>query len=180
MNKLSDKQYASAIFSLAKQENIVEQITSDLESVEEKLAESPSFLKHLEYHKVSLEEKTKNLEEVFSDFISKKTYKIILLLVKNKQLNILKKIIARIKLLQKEDEKILEARIVVPYNLEENQISKIKSILAKKTGKQIIIHETVNKNIIGGMKIFLGDLIIDGSIQGKLEKLKQNIAMSLE
>lgn len=175
MKKISAKQYAYAIYSLAHQENNVEEIIADLEQVAEKLNESPSFKKHLGYHKLTILEKNKNLHEVFSDFISQKTYKIITLLIKNKHLADLEQIITHIKSLKKEDENILDAKVIVPFNLDNDEKSKIKSILQDKTGRQIIIHEEIDKNVIGGMKIQLGDIMIDGTIAGRLEKLRQGI-----
>jgi len=176
MHKITYQQYAQAIYSLAKKENIVSQIIDDLETVDKRLNESPSFLKHLSYHKLTLAEKTKNLEDVFSDFISKRTYKILILLIKNKHLDWLDKIIGKIERLKKDDENILEAKIVIPLALNENQKAKIKSILELKIQKQIIIDEIIDKKIIGGIKIYLGGLIIDSSIAGRIEKLKTSIS----
>jgi len=179
MSKTSFKQYAAAIYGLAKRDNVQDQIIADLETVDNEFKKSPSFFRHLEYPRLSLAEKENDLKNIFSDFISKRTYKIILLLIKNKHLGWLNKIIKELSKIKKTDEQILDANIYTPYNLEETQIAKLKSILSNKTGKTIIIHEIIDKNLIGGIKINLNGLIIDGSIQGEIERLKKNISTSL-
>ena len=108
-----------------------------------------------------------------------KTYKIILLLIKNKHLKWLGKIVEELHIIKKNNENILDANIYTPFALSENQLAKLESILSKKTNKTIIIKEIIDKNIIGGIKINLNGLIIDGSIQGKIERLKKNIATDL-
>ena len=180
MKITNSKKYSNAIFSFSKKENVVEQIISDLEQVMDKFDESPSYYKHLEYHKLTLKEKREDLQEVFSDFISERTYKILLLLVKDKNLHLLKNIIKDLKKLKKEDEQILEAKVISAFSLDENQKAKIKSILQTKTEKQIIIDEILEPKIIGGIKIIVGDLVIDGSIKGKLDKLQESIKTELE
>lgn len=173
--KITYQKYAHAIYSLTSQEQTTDQILGDLEMVAEKFNESPSFYKHLQYPKMTLAEKEKNLQSVFGDFVSKKVYKIILLLAKNKHLNWLDKIIAEIKKIKKVNENIIDASIYTPLALEEEQKAKLKSILQDKTGKQIIIHEIIKPEIIGGIKINLAGSIIDGSIAGQIQRLKQTI-----
>lgn len=175
MHKISAKQYASAIYSLAKQENIATEIIADLVEVEDKFNNSPSFFMHLTHPKLSLAQKQKDLAEVFSDFISQRTYRIITLLVKNKHLQWLGKIISELEKIKKEDEEILDAKIYVPMPIDDTQKAKLKAILSDKTQKTIIIHEIIKPEIIGGMKIDLAGLIIDGSIAGELERLRRSI-----
>lgn len=173
--KLSPKAYAQSIYSLTSQENCVSETIGDLKILQEKFSEFPSFYLYLCDPKLTLQEKEKNLRGVFFDFISKKTYRILLLLIKNKHLKWLNEIIDQLEKIKKIDEEILDAKIYVPAPLEENQKAKFKTILADKTNKVIIIQQIIDPNIIGGVKIDLGSISIDGSIAGKLEKLHKYI-----
>lgn len=175
MQKISPKQYAQAIYSLAKQENIATKIIADLKEVEDKLTISPSFFAHLASSKQTLSQKEKDLKKVFNNFISQKTYRIITLLIKNRHLGWLDKVILELDKIKKEDEKILDTNIYVPMPMDDAQKTKLKTILTDKTKKTIIIHQIIKPEIIGGMKIDLNGLIIDGSIAGRLDKLERSI-----
>lgn len=175
MPKISPKQYAQAIYSLAKQENVVTNIIADLREVEDKFNQSPSFVMHLMHPKLPLSQKEKDLTEVFSDFISQKTYRIILLLIKNKHLKWLGKIISQLEKIRKNDEKIIDANIYTPMPIEGTQKAKLKAILDDKLNKTIIIHEIISPETIGGIKIDLEGMIIDGTIAGELVRLKRSI-----
>lgn len=175
IHKLTSKAYAQSIYTLTSQQNFVLEIIGDLKIVDEKFTESPSFYLHLKDPQLTLLEKEKNLKDVFADFISHKTYKIITLLIKNKHLNWLKKIIVELEKVRKEKEEIVDAKIFTPANLLDEQKAKIKSILSDKIKKTIIIHEIIKPELIGGIKIDVNGLVIDGTIFGKLEQLNRNI-----
>ena len=170
MTNPTTKQIANAIYDLAKQSQLTDQIISDLKQVEEKLSESPSFLMHLSDRNVKLKQKEEDLIKVFSDFISQKTYKIILMLVKVNKIKKIKQVITDIEKLKKIDDEVIDAKIYVYYPLDETRKAKIKSILQTKTSKQIIIHEIIDKKITGGIKIDLS-----GYGLKKSRKIQMNI-----
>ena len=61
------------------------------------------------------------------------------------------------------------------YNLEEDQMNKIKEALQKRTGATINLTAAVDKTLIGGIKISYEDQVIDLSLKNKLEALKAQL-----
>jgi len=61
------------------------------------------------------------------------------------------------------------------FPMEESEKNEFASILSKKLGKAITVDVEVNKDLVGGIKILINDLVIDASIKGGLEKMAAKI-----
>ena len=60
--------------------------------------------------------------------------------------------------------------------LSQNQIESFSDALKRRYGKEISLEIHVNNDLIGGAVITAGDMVIDGSIRGKLNKLRDSLA----
>ena len=99
------------------------------------------------------------------------------LLIKNNQAKLIDKILEKFNSLWNEKESIVEAEIISVCKLNSNQIDRIeKFIKSKYTIKEVLINNMIDKEIKGGIIIKVGDDILDGSIKGKLKKLKNNLS----
>ncbi len=66
-----------------------------------------------------------------------------------------------------------EVTSAVPLKPEEK--ATIQNIILSRIGKQVPVTFNVNPNILGGLVIRVGDKVLDGSVTGQLEELKQSI-----
>jgi len=169
------KHYSKALLELGRQYNILDEILADLEDVSEKLNANLDLRKYLLDPQIKMPKKKQALQAVFQDFISEKTYNFLFVLIKDKRLAYLDQIIENVHKKRKDDEDVLEAIIesVVPVESKEEEI--IKNVLAEKTNKRILIKNLIEPDLIAGLKITIGDMIIDSSVQGKLDRLRRNI-----
>ncbi len=69
----------------------------------------------------------------------------------------------------------LEVEVVSAYELEDDQQEKISSAMAKRHSKKIGISSTVDEHLIGGAVIRAGDSVIDASIRGRLNELRNKL-----
>jgi len=99
------------------------------------------------------------------------------LLIKNNQTKLIDKILERFKSIWNEKENIAEAEVVSVCELDLDQIEKIENFIRSKYDiKKVLIDNVIDKEIKGGIIIKIGDDILDGSIKGKLKKLKNNLS----
>ena len=90
----------------------------------------------------------------------------------NKVEDIVKKFV---EIFNKEND-IIEAKIFTSRKLDDNEVNDIKKFLLKKyNAEKIETRMKVDKNLKGGIKIVVGEEIIDNSVLGRLQKLKQAI-----
>ena len=66
---------------------------------------------------------------------------------------------------------IVNAHVTTAMALTEDQKSSLSSALEARLGMKVEIEETVDANLVGGAIVKAGDLVIDGSAQGRIEKL---------
>lgn len=70
----------------------------------------------------------------------------------------------------------LLATVTVATPLNAQQTTRLEEILHKAYGKQVIINELIDKELIGGIRIRIGQTLIDGSLLSSMEQARQSLA----
>jgi len=70
---------------------------------------------------------------------------------------------------------IAHSEVVSRHPLSEEESVHVVKVLSAATGKKVLVTRIVSERVIGGMEIRLGDLIIDDTVKGRLERLKKTI-----
>ena len=74
--------------------------------------------------------------------------------------------------LRAEAERVVKAKVTSAAALPAGEIDVIKAALEKRFGRQVEIATAVDESLIGGAVIDAGDVVIDGSLKGKLARLQ--------
>ena len=93
-------------------------------------------------------------------------------LAQNGRLELLSEICQQFEALKNEREGVLEAQVQSAFELSSAQLQDLVQRLEKKTGRKVRTHVSVDKELIGGVKIVLGDKVIDGSARAQLGALE--------
>ena len=72
-------------------------------------------------------------------------------------------------------EGLANVEVVSAYPLEDAQRQRISEIMAKRLNRKIELEESTNKDLIGGAIIRNGDRVIDASLRGQLEELRNEL-----
>ena len=166
--------YAEAIFEIAEQDNSVDSWIKDLALI------STSFQDNLiqaliDTPDISQREKAEKFVSIFEGEVSAKTINFLKTLGQANRLKILDNII--LNFLELVAKKRNQKNVVVSsaFELESDQLEKIKLAMQKRLGADIIITSAIDKTLIGGMKISYEDQVIDLSLKNKLESLKTQL-----
>ena len=98
------------------------------------------------------------------------------LLAENDRLALLPDVAGIYESLRAEAEGEIEAHVTSAFELKPDQSDRIAEALAKRLNRKVKIVSSVDKELIGGAIIKAGDLVIDGSLKGRLGKLNQSLA----
>jgi len=173
-NQLATK-YAQAVFELAVEGKILDQVELELKLIESTIAEY-SDLSTLIYHpRVLGQAKKETLSKIFGQDISDVILKFLMLLVDKRRESILPAIIREYVQLANEARNIVEAQVTVAMPLDKDQQTALITKLGLVTGKTIILKTQIDKAIIGGVIVQIGDQLIDGSIIRQLQMLKKTL-----
>ena len=93
-------------------------------------------------------------------------------LVEAERVALLPQIAAMFDTLKNQAESVAIATIESAYELTPAQVDDLKVALEKRFGKRIEATVTVNPKLIGGARITVGDSVLDGSVQAKLEAMR--------
>ena len=90
-------------------------------------------------------------------------------LIANGRLALLPEIYAQFAALKNEHEGVLEAEIRSAFPLDNAQVTALVADVSRRFKRRVQPRVTVDKDLIGGVRIKVGDEVIDGSVRGKLE-----------
>ncbi|NND83045.1 MAG: F0F1 ATP synthase subunit delta [Gammaproteobacteria bacterium] len=97
------------------------------------------------------------------------------LLVQNDRLEALDDIHQQFTELVAKAQALVNAEVVTAMALTEQQKSALEAALAKRLGLKVSLQETVDASLMGGAVVKAGDLVIDGSAKGRLDKLSTTL-----
>lgn len=95
---------------------------------------------------------------------------------KERKLKFAEKIIEQFAAIYNKEKGVVEAEVITAQKLESSQADRVRSCIKEKYGvKEVILKNLVDKNIRGGIILSVGDEVIDKSIRGKLNNLRDII-----
>ena len=94
------------------------------------------------------------------------------LLADNHRLEALPEIAALFEQRKREAEKILQVRVRTAAPIDAGETEKLKNALKRRFGRDIELEQTVDPTVLGGAVIDAGDVVIDGSVRGRLHQLE--------
>ena len=93
-------------------------------------------------------------------------------LAENGRLDVLQEIRVQYEALKNEREGVVEAEVISAFAMSEAQVADLVARLERKTGRKVKARVSVDQNLIGGVKVVLGDKVIDGSARAQLGALE--------
>ena len=109
--------------------------------------------------------------EVAGDHMDEKCANFVRVLAANGRLKLLPEIAAMYEIKRRDAEGVVQAQMVTAYPASEAQQAEIIASLHKRLGREIELSCATDPDLLGGAIIRAGDLVIDGSVRGKLQRL---------
>ena len=109
---------------------------------------------------------------VLSGKLSGDAENLVRVLAENGRLDVLGEIRTQYEALRNEREGVVEAEVYTAFELEDSQLADLVARLEKKTGRKVKASVRVDKDLIAGVKVVLGDKVIDGSARAQLGALE--------
>ena len=173
-NKKIDKS-AKALFSVF-QENKADQWGADiLDLLSRLLSESPKFKQFILTKRINLNLKKEILSNNFSNILNQVQLDLIYCLLEKLDFKYLEAINKKYQKLMQDSIGYINVTAVTVNQLNESELSDLKSNIKEKVNSDINIDNIIDNTILGGIKLKIGNTLIDGSLSTKLEKLKQSM-----
>ncbi|MBE6537144.1 MAG: ATP synthase F1 subunit delta [Ruminococcaceae bacterium] len=166
--------YAEALFSLSEEMSISDGVLSDLTLASGILSEYPEYVKLLDTPAVSVTEKLPLIDEAFSS-VADIVKNVIKILTEKHSVHLFFEIAKEYTVIYNESRGICTAEIITAVELTDSQTQKLKEKLENMTGKTIIIKNTVDKSILGGIKLRYLGKELDGTLKARLNAIEKSL-----
>lgn len=176
MAKLVSKTYGEALFNLALEDGTLTTIIEEVNIVKEAIAENPDLLKLLSHPKINKEEKISVIENIFKGRVSDSLVGFLVIIVQKDRYDDLDGIFEYFIAKVREYKNIGVASVTSAVELTEEQKKQVEQKLLQTTKySQFELSFYVDKNLIGGLVIRIGDRVVDSSIKTKLQMLAKDL-----
>ena len=165
------KRYAKAL--LESSINNIDEISDDLELIDNSIFKDESFKMFFSHPVVSLKDKKETIKETFQNKINSITLNFLETLLDEGRFNIFSTIFD---VFQKEKNNLKNIKILdvfYAYEIDEEQKTRLKDKLSNKFNKEVILNYQKDETILGGLVIKFDDKIIDLSLKTKFDRLKK-------
>lgn len=169
---IDTKEYAKALFLLTEEDGITDAALSDVETVKTLLSENPAYRNLLDTPALSKEERLGLIDEAFTS-LSAHVKNLLKILCEKHAIFSFTKIAVDYSALVDEARGIERVEAVSAVKMSDGQLSALKEKLESITGKTVIIRNTVDTSIIGGMKLRYAGLQLDGSLKSRLDSFEK-------
>jgi len=162
--------YANAVFNMANDKGELK-AWSELLTVWAQCADNSDMKAIIGNPRVSDEQRVSLLVDIVGDSINEDAQHFVALLAENSRLVLLPEIAELYEQLRAEAEQVMTAEVSAARTLTPEQEANIAAALKKRTGRDVTLNVEIDESLLGGAIIRAGDLIIDGSALGKLNRL---------
>lgn len=168
------KIYGDALFMLAKELDEIEEVKSDFDTLDEAIRKNAEYLKLLDTPSLSREERVKLVDSAFG-VLNKNLVNMLKILAERRLVYLVSEIRKAYVFAYDEHYGIERVEAISTIPLSAEQLNKLQLKLEKVTGKQIIVTNTIDPTILGGMKLRYLGIQLDGSIKTKLDNFEKSL-----
>ena len=166
--------YAKAAFEYASTAKAV-QSWSDAFDVAAAVVEQDRVKNALISPSLSAERKASIFLQILGDELDEKQKNFVRILAENKRLGLLPYIKEQFVAMKAMQEKSIDVEVTAAYELPVDLTNKLAQALSARLNRKVSVHGSVDKSLMGGAVIQTGDLVIDGSVRGRLAKLAERL-----
>jgi F-type H+-transporting ATPase subunit delta len=166
--------YAEAVFDLARQENTLAEWSEMLQFTSAVVA-NPGVAALIGDPRIPAEKMLAFFLSVGEGRLNERGASLVKLLVQNGRLALVPEISALFEQLRSEQEGKLEAEIISAFPLDEKQRADLAGRLEARFGKKVDARARVDASLIGGVRIVIGDHVIDQSVRARLADMAQTL-----
>lgn len=173
MYEYLDRRYALALYEVAEEKGKVEEYLNELIGIVELINKDESFLQIVRHPHLSTAKKKQMFSDIFKGKINDDIFSFLLVLLEKNRILELNAQLEEMKKIHLEKNNVLSVFVKTVISLDDEQKESLVKNLEKKYNKKILLYEEIDKSIIGGVFLRVGDDIVDGTIKSKYEEIRK-------
>jgi F-type H+-transporting ATPase subunit delta len=168
------RRYAEAAFSLAREEDALDRWAADLATAAG-IMSMPEAARVVGNPAVPVQARRDVIGALLGTRVSPPVVKLVLLLSERGRVDILPAVSSEYRRLLNRERGVVEARVTSAIPLEAAEIEALRDRIAGTAGGTVDLTTAVDPALIGGLTVRVGDTLIDASVRGRLERLRERL-----
>ena len=168
------RRYAEAAFEIAQRDGTVEQWLTQLESLGT-IAADAQTVRRLEDPAVPFEVRREALLGALGGQTLPQVRNLLELILRRRRIEMLPQLGREFRRLYNRREGIAEATAVSATELSAGEVQALREKVERMAGGRVELQLSVDPSLLGGIQLRLGDRLIDGSVRGRLERLRNEL-----
>jgi F-type H+-transporting ATPase subunit delta len=170
---LVERRYAEALVNISVQSSDIDVYQQEFQTVVTLYKEQPDFKLFLLNPEIRIEEKKEIVKKLFGNSLKKDMVNFLMLLLDKGRIKFLSGIFDEFTRLADKKKNVLNMTIISASPVDEKQINEIKQKYMKLYNSSAVkLNIEIDNKQIGGIKVKIGDKVVDGTVKGRLTGLK--------
>jgi len=174
-NETLARRYATAVFALASDAGSVEQVGPELEMILRMIHSDPAILQYFVSPVVNRTEKEQTLLESLRGKVGDIPLHTLLLLVRKRRETLLEELVTEYRKIARSARGVEPLVVTTARKLDDGEVRTLVEQFERAYGKKFEASVTVDPSLIGGVRIAMGDRVVDGTVSGRLEELTRTL-----
>ena len=167
--------YARALFEAAKENDALDRVHDELAEFVDALDESRDLQMFFFSPYFSSDEKKDAVDKVL-DGADERTANFLKLLAERHRMPVLFRIRRDFDALWADEKKLLSVSVTSAVELDEKLVKDIGKRIEEQTGQQVELTTKVDPNVLGGLVMQVGNMVMDATVRSRLERLRKQVA----
>src|SRR5215216_1082661 len=167
--------YARSLFEVAKQHDVLERVHDELGEFADALGDDRTLQVFLFSPYFSSQEKREGVRKVVSD-ADERIVNFLELLAERHRMPALFRIRREFDALWAAEHQLLPVTVTSAIELDQGLVEAIGNRIEDETGRTVELSSNVDPEVLGGLMIRVGNMVLDGTVRNRLERLRKQVA----
>lgn len=169
--------YAKAVFELGLGEGNLAAIGEDLHAVQDALGGLEGDLQaFFNLPQLRRDDKRRIINLAFADKVGRPVLGLLNVLVEKRREPLFDEIVAQFDILLDRNQGRLKVQVTTARKLDTELADALRRAIEQRTNQSVVLQERVDPEVIGGMRVNVGDRVIDGTVRRTLQDMRRTLA----
>jgi F-type H+-transporting ATPase subunit delta len=169
--------YAKALFELGLEEGNLDAVGEDLHAVRDALNGLEGDLRaFFNLPQLRRDDKRRIINLAFTGKVGRPVLGLLNVLVEKRREALFDEIVVQFDSMLDRQQNRLQVQVTTARKLDDDLTAALRQAIEQRTNKTVVLHERVDPNVIGGLRVNVGDRVIDGTVRRTLQDMRRSLA----
>lgn len=169
--------YAKALFELGLAEGNLDSVSEDLHAVQDALNGLEGDLRaFFNLPQLRRDDKRRIINLAFSGKVGRPVLGLLNVLVEKRRESLFDEIVVQFDTMLDRQQGRLQVQVTSARKLDDDLAAALRRAIEQRTSKTVVLHERVDPSVIGGLRVNVGDRVIDGTVRRTLQDMRRSLA----